>query len=72
MRYPSASPAASRSSWPAGKSEPRAHDQNRAISVRNPRRRPREDREWRKALLLAGIAVGLLVLVAAKVFADYF
>jgi hypothetical protein len=40
--------------------------------VRNPRRRPREDREWRKTFLLAGIAVGLLVLVAAKVFADYF
>lgn len=38
--------------------------------MRNPRRRPREDREWRKTFLLAGIAVGLLVLVAAKVFAE--
>ena len=49
-----------------------AHDQKRVISVRNPRRRPREDRGWRTTFLLAGVAIGLLVLVAAKVFADYF
>ena len=40
--------------------------------MKNPRQRPKEDREWRRTFLLAGIAVGLLVLVAAKVFADYF
>ena len=40
--------------------------------MRNPRRRPREDPEWRTTFLLAGVAVGLLVLVVAKVFADYF
>ena len=40
--------------------------------MRNPRRTPKEDREWQRTYLLAGIAVGLLVLVAAKVFADYF
>ena len=40
--------------------------------MRNARRHPKEDQEWRRTFLLAGITVGLLVLVAAKVFADYF
>jgi hypothetical protein len=40
--------------------------------VRNPRRRPKEDREWQKTFLLAGIALGLLVLVATQIYARYF
>jgi hypothetical protein len=49
-----------------------ASDQKRAISLRNPRQRPKEDREWRRTCLQAGVALGPLVLVAAKVFTDYF